>query len=220
VANDLMVLEPALSLALRDVSNETWTSSELNDILEWSVARLWPHASRQLDPTDDNYIITLAEGTYFYDIHEDYRAVSRLDMVDTNDNELGPVWGRAWEISGDIDAGVGQIHISPRIVDSCDGYTLRLVGYGPYVAQPGDGETGAIPNNLVPLVLALGRAEAYRRLASDRERFKAWLSRNQNQNVSVNELIQLINEADNEAQKLWREPGVKRWQKPVSGRVG
>ena len=81
-----------------------------------------------------------------------------------------------------------------------------------------DTTTHLIPDDLVQLVLAYSRAEAYRRLAGDRQRFTAWLSRNQTQNISINEMLQMINEAETEARRLKAER--KTWQKPVPGRQG
>jgi hypothetical protein len=214
MANDLMVLNPALSLALRDPLNQTWGQDEVDDLLTWSVARMWPRYSRALTPADAT--ITLVSGTYYYDLPEGCLAVSRIDLLDSSGNDLGPISGRAWEITGDVYALAGQVHISPMIAST--GGTLKLHGYGRYIVDSPDGETGLVPDDFVPLVLARARAEAYRRLAADREKFKAWLSRSQTQNVSVNELLQMVNEADAEALRLERQ--LRTWQKPVSGRTG
>jgi hypothetical protein len=51
----------------------------------------------------------------------------------------------------------------------------------------------------------------------DRTRFKAWLSRQQTQNLSVNEALQFLNEAVNTAERLKSEHFT--WAKPIPGRV-
>lgn len=209
MANNAATLNTKLATALRDTTYATWTTGELDDLIAWSVARLFGRVSRPLDPTTTT--ITLVADTFYYSLPAGVLSVSRVDYLDTSGNELGPISGRAWELVGDTLLGTGKLHISPRIVASLG--TLRLHGYGRY-----DVSTNLIADDYVPLVLARARAEAYRRVMSDRERFKTWLARNQTQNVSINEMLQVINEADAEANRLARETHV--WQKPVPGRAG
>lgn len=209
MANDLATLTTKLSTALRDTTNAVWTAPELQDLLTWSLARLYPHISQRLDPTSTT--ITLVGTTYFYALPAGVLDVSRVDWVDTSGNELGPVGPGSWEIVGEPILATGKLHISPVIAQS--GGTLRLNGYARFNLS-----SALMPDDYVQLLLALARAEAYRRVAADREQFKAWLSRNAGQNVTINELILLINEADSEADRLRRQQRV--WQKPVPGKVG
>jgi hypothetical protein len=79
--------------------------------------------------------------------------------------------------------------------------------------------TQYIPDDLVSLVLANARAEAYRRMGADRAAFANWQAANQRQNVSINELYSLITEAESEAMRTDRSvPRV--WRRPVPGRAG
>ena len=211
MANDLTTLNAKLTTQLRDTGTPlVWASTEKDDLLTWAIAGLWPRFSRPLDPTTST--VALVANTYFYALPAGVRAISRVDYVDANTIEFGPLNGRSWEIAGDAFYGTGKIHVSPAIVAQLG--TLRVNGYGVY-----DGTTNLIPDILVPLVLAKARAEAYRRMAGNRAKFEEWMSRNQTQNVSVNELLQMINEADNEMQRL--EASLPRAvQKPVPGRQG
>jgi len=80
-------------------------------------------------------------------------------------------------------------------------------------------QTHLIPDDFVPLVLAKARAEAYRRMGSDRVAFENWQARNQKQNVSINELLGLIQEAESEA--IRQERAIQPvWRRPVPGRLG
>lgn len=215
MANNAATLNTKLATALRDTTYATWGTGEIDDLIAWSVSRLFATGfSRPIDPSVSGGQITIAADTYWYALPSGVNAVSRIDLLDTSGNELGPISGRAWEITGDVLNGTGKLHISPQIVSSSVGAKLMLHGYAHY-----DVTTNLIPDDLVPLVLARARAEAYRRVAADRERFKAWLARNQVQNVSVNEMLQMINEADAEAAQLERRTQ-RTWMKPVSGRVG
>lgn len=213
MANDLATLNGYLDTALREDTVDTvWTSTEKNNLIDWAVASLWPRYARPLDPTAST--VTLVADTYYYSLPTGTRNAVRVDVVDSSSNDYGPMHGRAWELTGDLIAGTGKIHVSPEYVSAYAGGTLRVHGYGVY-----DTATNLIPDLYVPLVLAKSRAEAYRRLGANREQFKVWLARNQNQNVSVNELLQLINEADSEVRRL--EMTIPRvWQKPAPGRQG
>ena len=216
MANDIDTLLPALERALRDESDpQTWMNQEKADLIRWAIADLWPRVSREIDQTATANKITLVAGTYFYALPAGVLAVSRVDYVDGQSNEAGPLAPGSWEVTGDPLAATStaKLHIPPSVAEA--GGSLRLIGYGRY-----DLVTGAsgnlIPDELVPLVLATARAEAYRRMGSDRARFEAWLTRNQVENISINELVILINEADSEAERLWRRH--KKWQRPVPAR--
>lgn len=208
MANDTATLRGYLATQLRDTAFATWTSAEMTNLIDWALNSLWPRYSRALDPTTTT--VTTVANTYYYSLPTGVRAVSRIDRV-SGTEDFGPVSGRSWELVGDVMNGSGKLHVGP-IFNATD--VLRLHGYGVY-----DGATNLIPDYFIPLVLAKARAEAYRRMSGDRAQFKAWLSRNQVQNMSVNELILMINEADAEAQQLEARIA-KTWQRPVSGRVG
>lgn len=207
--NNLATLNNKLAAALGDESYETWGTSEMDDLLKWSVGTLWPRFSRPLDPTATT--VALVDGTEYYSLPAGVMNVSRCDLLNASSEYVGPVFGGAWEITGDVYAGTAKLHVSPQIPSS--GGTLQLVGYGRY-----DTTANYIPDDFVLLVLAKARAEAYRRIAADRQRFKNWLARNQSQNVTVNELLLMINEADREAFR--QEQHNRVWQKPMQGRVG
>jgi len=206
----LAYLNGKLDTALADAGDTTWTSAEKDDVLISAVASLWPRVSRPLDP--DQYAVVLADNTVFYPLPQGILAVSSVSWIDTDGNtERGPLGSGAWLIEGDPIGGAGLLWVHPDI--AVEGGTLRLHGYGRY-----DAYNNLIPVDYVALVLALARAECYRRLVGDRARFREWLSRQQTQNVSVNEAVQMVNEADNEAEKL--RTRLKVWQRPVPARAG
>ena len=213
MANDLATLNSHLDTMLREnVADDTWTSTEKNNVLTWAVARLQSRFARPLDPSAAANQITLAADTYYYSLPSGCKAVSRVDYVGADGTQKGPLANGTWELVGDVYAGSGKLHVSPQVV--LDGDELWIHGYGSY-----DLTTNYPQDYLLPLILAMARAELYRRLVASRENFKEWLARNQTQNISINELIQMVNEADREAKELWATTP-KTWQKPVPGRVG
>ena len=279
--NNTATLRGYLRTALRDedAAAYAWSDTELGNIVDWSVARLWPKHSTQpstlganqkiyltstvtaasfsggsvtytcantipvngivdisgITPTgynvtngvvtsrtDSTIVIAktdpgayvsggLVENkAYRYHLHDSIAHVTRCDWLSEDGNtEYGALDGQSWEVIGNPEEDNALLYISPIIVEQ--GGTLRLHAHIQYGTS-----SNYIPERLVPLVIARARAEAYRRLAADRQKFKAWLSRNQEQNVTINELLQMINEADNEALVLDRSQ--KSWQKPVPAR--
>jgi hypothetical protein len=226
MANDLGTLTDRLAQQLHiinqngDIDNSTWYEDELDDLITDAVESLWPRHRRAHDPySSTEGQVTLVEDQYVYSLPTGMREVSRIDIValdaDANATEAGRWPGNAWEMTGDSYSSP-KLRLNPQINNTHAGNDsyLRLTGYGAY-----DTADNLIPDRFVPLVLARARAEAYRRLAGNRSKFENWLASNQTQNVSVNELLQLVREAETEAQDLTRRtPRV--WAKPVAGRVG
>lgn len=205
-----MTLRQRLATQLRDEDDETWPTEEKDFLITLAVGDLAPRNMRALDPEAAACTQALTSGDYIYALDTSIIHLSRVDWVDSSSNERGPLDVGMWEVMGDPAYGTGKIHVSPGIVES--GGTLRYHGYGKY-----DLTTNLIPDSLVTMVLATARAEAYRRIGADRERFKQWIVKNQTQNVSLNELLQLVADARREAddQRAIR----KTWTKPVPGRV-
>lgn len=212
MANDSDELVERLLVALRDPNQETWNAQdpdELSDIVVWSVASLYPHLARQLDPDDPGSQIALVTDQMFYSVPAEFLEVYRIDRLDEDGNEAGNLADGTWEIVGSLLNGTGQVHVTRTLANQLG--TLRLYGFGRY------DDTNAIPDDYVLIVLARARAEALARVISNRERFTAWLVRNQVQNISVNELLQMKNEADADAERVMRRYRTPRM--PVPGRM-
>jgi len=209
MVNDLVALNASLDLALNDAADTVWTSAEKNEIINWAVDSLWPRVSRPLDP--DSTAIALDDDVFFYPLPSDVMAVSRVDWLEEDGyTEHGQLSNGSWSVEGNVYDSTGVLRVDPYIV--AQGGVLRLYGYARY-----DTVNYLLPRQFIPEVLAVARAEAYRRLVGDRARFKAWLSRQQTQNTSVNELTQLVNDADGEARRL--RVLNKVWMRPVPGRA-
>lgn len=209
MSNTLDLLSQQLAVALRDETYTTWDSEEMDRLITWSVASLWPRFKREFAPQTNT--LTLVTSTYFYSLPTGMLRVSYVDWVDSSSNELGTLDPGSWSVEGP--EGSAKLHIAPNIADQ--GGTLRLLGYGRY-----DTTTNYIPDDLVPLVLAMARAEAYRRMAGSRVQFTNWLASNQSANVTVNELFELIREANAEIVRLQRQSNGRTWSRPVPGRRG
>lgn len=209
MANDLTTMRERLRQQLSDVNDDTWDAGEKDDLLLWAMRRMNYKVPRPLDPNATAQVISLVTDTYFYSIDSTIRNVERVALYDDQGDYNGTI--TAWEVSGDILKGTGQIHIAPALVEGWVGGEVHLYASGNY-----DYVTNLVPDDYVAALLALSRSEALRRLITDRARFKQWQVANQVQNISVNELIQMVNEADRAAAE--EQALLKQWQKPVTAR--
>jgi len=214
MANALEDMRARLRTQLADTEDEVWDAGEKDDLLTWAVRRLNQRINRPLDPDASTQKITLVASTYFYAIDSGITHISRVDLLDTASNEMGEVLG--WEVTGDLIAGTAKLRVATAIVANLG--TLRILGYGRYtLPATGAAQTSAIPDDYVQLVLSMARGEALRRMLADRYKFEQWQVHNQVQNVSINELLQMVNEADAQAADEWSS--LKVWQVPVVARI-
>lgn len=203
--NNLAGLRIQLDTQLRDVDHAVWGQTEKEQLIINAVARLSPRVMRHVMET-----IPAVASTYEYTLGTSLRNVFRIDLLDGNGN-FSILPNGSWELWGDAEGSAARtLHIGRAWVR--DGVSYRVHGYGNY-----DVHTNLIDDHMVPLVLARARAEAYRRMGASRIQFENWLAQNQTQNVSVNELMQLISEAEREAEYLERQ--VYTIKKPVPARV-
>jgi hypothetical protein len=213
--NDLATLKTSLKTSLSDPTYVTWSEAELAEILTQNVARLWPRFSYQPDPTTAT--ITLVSNTEYYAVPANIRTISRIEWY-KDDVEYGSIDGSSWALTGSPEFGTVKLHVAPSIAE-LEG-TLRIVGNAawPLAGVTIGATTTYIPDELANIVLGFSRVEAYRRVVGERGRFSAWLARNQSQNVSVNELLSMVNESESAARRLLGER--RSWQAPVPGRQG
>lgn len=202
MANDLATLTSALAVALDDTTHDVWAESEKQALITQSVNRLYPMILKYVVQP-----VTVTTSASFIDVggaSYPFTKIVRIDLYDSDPTSpssrmMQEVPGQAWEVQEQFEPGsASRVYINPRYSMNA-GYYYLIHGYVRY-----DLSTNLIPDYLVPLVLARARAEAYRRIGPERVKFKNWLTSNQTQNTSVNELIQFINEADREAESLER----------------
>lgn len=203
MANTLAVLNGLLDTALRDTSDVTWSSDEKNQLIRQAVDDCPPRPLKH-----DDASIDFVSGAYYHDLPAGVVSVSRIDIEDVNGDPAGSVSGGLWELIGDPLTGDAEIFVSPRLVERYDGGTGHLIGYGRY-----DTTTNLIPDDYIPFVLAHAKAAAYGAMASDRARFRNWETDEQPHNVSVNELVLLINDA--QAERDRQAARIFRYRKPM-----
>lgn len=204
--NDLATLRGLLSTQLRDTSTPpVWSDPEKDTLLNQAASLLWPKVMkpvRQVVPLvadQEEYILNMA-------------MVNKVDILDDSLRYATPLPGRAWEVWEGDDPAASVTLFMNRGFSVAD-RSIRAHGYAPY-----DLTTNLPSDRVVPLILARARAEAYRRMGADRAKFRQWATQAQQQNITMNELIQLFNDADREASIL--EDRYRTWPKPMPAMQG
>lgn len=200
MANNLATLETELALKLRDASHAVWTQAENNDLLTRATARMYPQHAKTVQE-----LVTLVSAQESYTLTT-VADVSRVDLISsTSPYPLQTnLMGGTWEFWPTPPVG-GSLFLNSSYSDTS--YRLRVHGYAPY-----DLATNLPPDKLVPAILGAAGAEAVRRMMNDRAKFKQWDTISQNQNISVNEFIGMVNEGDTE----WRQAMAqsRTWRRP------
>ena len=200
MANDLATLTTRLSTQLRDSSNATWAATELNQILTEAAHQVWPRVAKPV-----REIVTLADDDDQYTLTT-VAEVSRVDLLDEDDMLLMTLPGGSWELWNDGETLGGTLWLSTLYATT--GRTLRVHGYAPYNLS------STLPSDRVAtLIQAIARLEALTRMIADRARFENWATRNQKENVSVNELTQMVAVANADVTRLRNQ--LKTWRRPV-----
>jgi hypothetical protein len=208
MANDLPTLKTKLAVALSDPTFGYWTSAEMEGLVTDAVNNLWPRYGQRIHGED--ITVALVEGAAFYDLPAGVAEVDSIQWVDGDGQTQDWLPEGTWLPTYDGD-GVSSLQINPAYASM--GGSLRLGGLRKYNLT-----TALIPDSLADLVISLARAEAYRRALGDRMRFKQWATTNQIQNVSVNEMLGIINESERKAAEL-RTNTPRTQRRPVPARV-
>lgn len=208
MANDLPTLRTKLAAALSDPTFGYWTSAEMDDMIRDAVNALWPRYGGRIDGM--NVTIPLVPGTSFYDLPAGVTEIDTLQWLNADGTLQDYLPAGSWLIHY-TDSGTSRLQINEGF--AALGGSLRLGGVLRY-----DLATNLLPDRLVQLVVSLARAEAYRRALGDRMRFKQWATTNQIQNVSVNEMLGIINESERKAAEL-RANTPRTWRRPVPARA-
>lgn len=196
-------LKPTLATSLRDSGNVVWASAELDTILGYALEE-----TNRVRPRVVKDVIALTDDVDTYTLTNVW-SVFRVDLLDNFDKVVMSLPNGSWEVWGDNMSSGQTLYINPNYART--GYSLRVHGYGPY-----DYTTNTPPLQVQEAILAISRAEAFRRIASERARYEQYASNNPRSDVSVNELLGQINDAEMEAKRLLAD--VRLIRRPIAGR--
>ncbi len=196
---------PTLELALRDPDNLVWDADEIDVILAYALEE-----TNRVRPRVVSDVIALVPDQDQYTLVNVY-TVFRVDLLDSNSKVVSPLPPGSWEVWGD-NASLGQtLYINPTF--AAFGYQLRVHGYGPYTFSG----TTTPPLQVQEVILAIARAEALRRVATERSRFEQYATGNPRSDTSVSEIMAQVADSNREAQRLLTD--IRLIRRPVYGKA-
>lgn len=211
--NDLATLRGKLDTQLNDATHQTWTQAEKEELVTQAVNGLYPAFARPFSAP----IWPLTANREIYPAPAGMMEVHRVELGKVANDELVQVLDTGtWYTYNNPLADELEIFVNQRYSDP--DYYYILHGVGRYTLTAGQTPDQLIPDALVQKVLADARAEAYRRLVGQRARFLQWQSSNQQQDVTINELLALVQEAQSEAERL-RARLPRTYRRPVPARL-
>lgn len=205
MANTQSVLVDLLRTALRDASDATWPETEKQSLVDRAVDAC---PLRPLLRTD--VMFPISDGDHSYGIDPTVASISRIDLT-LDGAPAGSIPSGLWEVTGDLSTGNAEVTIDPSTVTRLSGRTAQVIGHGRY-----DTASHPVPDDFVPFVIAHARAEAWSRMVSDRARFRNWEVSEQTLNVSVNEVVLMLNDAQRERER--EQSRIFRFRKPMPAR--
>lgn len=180
-------LRTSLARDLRDTSNATWSTAELDDRINQgidAVGSFYPREIVSTFATVSASVISYAATSYssIYRI-EQYDGTTFMGIVPHAAGE-GPDSG--WELH----AGIVWL---PPTFQMPAGYTLRAYGYGAYVQLTASTQTTDLDTSGIKAVLLFAQGEALWALVADRAKFRQWQADSQNTDVTALALAQMYN---------------------------
>lgn len=209
MANDLTTLSGKLATALGDTDHETWASAEKDDLVTWAVTSLYPRFARPASVP----IYPLTADTENYVVPDGLLEVYRVDVGEVATDLTVRVLDGSWYTYDNPLTGGLKLFINKQYSDADHYYIVH--GIGRYDLDTADNYP---PDDLVPLILATARSEAYRRVLGQRSRFLQWQASSHEQDVTINELLAMTQEATAEQERL-RARVPRTVRRPVPGRL-
>lgn len=183
-------------LARTDASTTPWGSdTDCNTFLQWAFKRLWPRMGRLVretfTPTDTTaqYTLTSVED------------VSYLDVLDANSLPADRIV--SWDLIVDESADPVVRRLVVPLLDTST--TVRITGYARYKVPASGADTCDLPTNLEHVVIAGGRAYAYKRRLNEYVDFKNRQGANPVTAVDEERIQRMFLSAEAEFEQLMKE---------------
>lgn len=188
-------LRTQLASDLRDTSNLTWSTTELDYLLNQGIDALADVYPKEIVQT----IGTVSAGVTSY-AASSFTNIYRLDVYTSGGSyraEIPHGIGGAnsgWEMHGQV------IYLPPSYTYTA-GDTLRAWGYGRYIQLSAATQTTDLDQSGIWAVLVFARVEALAALVTDRSKYQQWQTNTNGVDTSALGLGQLLSQARNR----WRD---------------
>jgi hypothetical protein len=170
---------------LRDTTNATWSTSELDDRINQGIDALSQFYPKQIVST----FATVSAGVSSY-AASSFTNIYRIDTYDgttymgTMPHGVGEGPDSGWELH----AGVVWM---PPTYPVPTGYTLRAFGYGGYIQLSASTQTTDLDTSGIFAVRTFVQVESLAQLIADRAKFQQWQVDSNNTDVTALGLAQL-----------------------------
>lgn len=191
----LAQIEVMVSRDLRDPTNVTWGTSEVDDLINQGIDALADINPKEIVQT----IGTVSAGVISYSVSS-FSNIYRLDIFtsagsyrDTLPHGIGGA-NSGWEMHG------GILYLPPAYTFNA-GDTLKAWGYGRYIQLSASSSTTDLSSEGLWAVRVFCQAEGFGRLIADRTQFQQWQDLPGNTDVTALALAQLAGAA----RSRWRD---------------
>ncbi|MCC6311355.1 MAG: hypothetical protein IT345_10615 [Trueperaceae bacterium] len=177
-------IRTGISRDLRDTSNTTWTTAEVDDLINQGIDALADFYPKEIVQA----IGTVAASVFTYDVS----AFTNIYRVDINDGSvhhgsLPPSAGDGRNSGWETHAGV--LYTPPNLAITA-GYVLTAFGYGRYAELTSDEDETDMDAAGIKAVRVFAQAEALSRLIANRAAFQQWQASPTNTDVTLLALTQ------------------------------
>lgn len=183
-------LRTKLALDLRDTGNDTFTTAELDDLINEGIDVVGGFYPREVVTTAG----TVSSGVFTYDLSA-FTNIYRVDLYTSDGvfrttipHGIGDGPNSGWETHA------GVLYIPPSWTYS-EGDTVRVFGYAAYTQLSASTATTDLNTQATAVALLYAQAEAMQRLVFDRAKFQQWVADSNNTDVNGLTMAQLADQA-------------------------
>lgn len=182
-------LRTALAIDLRDTSNATWSTPEIDRLINQGIDALSVVYPKEIVQT----VGTVSAGVSSYSV-SDFTNISKVSFYASDGTyrmTLDPALGdpnSGWEVHA------GVLYLPPSYTFE-PGSTIHVFGYGRYIQLAASTSTTDLDSTGTWAVMVFAQAEALGRLISDRARFQQWQANSNGSDVTALGMAQLASAA-------------------------
>lgn len=175
---------------VRDTSNATWSTSELDDTINQGIDAIGSFYPKEIVST----FATIAAGTVTY-AASSYTGIYRIDVYNgtsfmgTLPHSIGDGADSGWELHN------GIVHLPPSYTITT-GYTLKAFGYSGYVQLAASTSTTDLDTTGLNALYLFCQKELLWPLVADRAKFQQWQTDTNNTDTTSLAMAQIAGAAE------------------------
>jgi hypothetical protein len=199
----LASLEATISAALRDSSNATFTTTEVDALINQGIDAISAFYPKEVI----DYTLTVSASAFSYTVPSTVSHIYRVDIW-TSANTYRTTLPKANEVTEGPNSGWefhGGILYFPPSYTYTAGDKIKLFGYGGFLQLSASSSTTDLDVSAIWALVAFCQNKAFGRLSMERGLFQQWQTQSGNSDVSMAALVQ----ARAQARQEWRDEMVR-----------